>query len=468
MSTNEILLKEMEQIENYSRDCYNSYNHIWEKVLEDHQRKVSGVTFTSELDFVLELGNLILERNVYGEKYNVLIEELDRKGKELLAKGAGTDIIKKMSYLMDEIISESSSLDIEVNVAGDAYGNYVDGKLGDTMFEVSSFSKYTKEWWNDKFYSTPEGKEILRKRIEKEEQQHKKAVEKQQSKAKEALMFLLNEKYEKDMAQVITLVNELSSKIENSKLEVLELNEKLVKLEDDKETKNNIIEAYFSEMVESSKVKMKNTKVDIEEYKKKIASLKIEDDQIKKEIKELSLFDLKEKKKLQEKKRIIENELSQCLININNLESELRGLIGEKYSLITEEQQSVAIITDQITSIKEKLNDLNIKIHEDTSDYNKYCEVLKNEREKIMEQVEKDASDLTGDEAAKNICLKKDIYLFFRDEISIPITVNECRTLNSGDVATLSNLQLSALMNQLVKMGLLTKTEKEKKLYFSI
>ena len=213
---------------------------------------------------------------------------------------------------------------------------------------------------------------------------------------------------------------------------------------------------------------MKNAKVDIEEYKKKIASLKIEDDQIKKEIKELSLFDLKEKKKLQEKKRIIENELSQCLININNLESELRGLIGEKYSLITEEQQSVAIITDQITSIKEKLNDLNIKIHEDTSDYNKYCEVLKNEREKIMEQVEKDASDLTDDEAAKNICLKKDIYLFFRDEISIPITVNECRTLNSGEVATLSNSKLSALMNQLVKMGLLTKTEKEKKFYFSI
>ena len=188
MSTAEILLKEMEELEIYSRICYESYNDIWKKFLADCQNKNNDVVFSAELDFDLVMESLILERNEYGKKYDVLIEEIDKKGKKLLSKGADIDIIKRIFILIDEVIRESSSLDIEANVDGDAHDTYVGDKMADTVFKVSSFSGYVKEWWKDKYCSaSSERKEMQKKNAERKKQEKQRLIEGEQQRNRELL-----------------------------------------------------------------------------------------------------------------------------------------------------------------------------------------------------------------------------------------------------------------------------------------
>jgi hypothetical protein len=88
--------------------------------------------------------------------------------------------------------------------------------------------------------------------------------------------------------------------------------------------------------------------------------------------------------------------------------------------------------------------------------------------EKQIEQLErKSGSSKPTKTQLENENLKAEILEIF-STLEKPVTITEFCELTTSEIGNLSNQKLSALFNQLVKAGKLTKSVEKKKSYFSL
>lgn len=142
-----------------ARRTYKKLEKTWQDRMEGHQNRVSSKTFMSMDEVTRDMRSIVMDRNSFGTKYDDLIEDIDRKGKEYIKDGCSHIAVRAIRDTITEIIDESSALDIDFGTTGMSTV-----EIGSTKFEVSRSSKSIQRWWNSKYENMPEVQAEKRKK----------------------------------------------------------------------------------------------------------------------------------------------------------------------------------------------------------------------------------------------------------------------------------------------------------------
>jgi hypothetical protein len=120
-----------------------------------------------------DMKRIIDDRNDFGRQYDDLILDVDTKGKQYIEEGCSFHAVMEISDIIDEIIKESSSLDVDFGTSGMSHED-----IGTAEFSVSTDSIEIRDWWKERYKSMPDYlEEQRRNRIEKEIKENEKKID---------------------------------------------------------------------------------------------------------------------------------------------------------------------------------------------------------------------------------------------------------------------------------------------------
>ena len=142
-----------------ARRSYKRLEETWQDRIEEHQTRASSKTFSSIDEVIRDMRRIVLDRDRYGTRYDDLIKDVDRRGREYVKDGCSSIAVNAIRDAIAEIIDESSALDIDFSTTGVSTE-----EIGSTKFEVSQSSKSIQKWWNSKYENMPEVQAEKRKK----------------------------------------------------------------------------------------------------------------------------------------------------------------------------------------------------------------------------------------------------------------------------------------------------------------
>ncbi len=132
---------------------YKQLERDWQTRLDRHQDQVSSKTYMSMDEVVRDMQRIVRDRDRFGTKYDDLISDIDTRGKEFIDEGCSYMAVGAIRDAINEIIEESSALDINFSTEGMSTED-----IGETEFSVSGTSKTIQRWWKTKYEEMPEVK----------------------------------------------------------------------------------------------------------------------------------------------------------------------------------------------------------------------------------------------------------------------------------------------------------------------
>lgn len=329
---------------------YKELERGWRRVLDEHQNRISSKVYMSEFEVKSDMKRIIVERDNYGKKYDSLIKTIDIDGKYYIKEGCSAQSVKKISDLIEEIIDESSALDIDFGTNGMMTLN-----LGSTKFSVSVESKSIKRWWLNKYEDMPEIKNARKKEELNEELTN---VEK-----------LLKEK-QKERKNMDEREQALNSSIKESTefIEQFELNY---------ESYKNSIDLKYSPLIQ-------NVNNEIVSVNNEIKSLENSINSIQMQIASLSLF-----------KRTLKKQLTQrvegCNVRLNELNTRLYNANTYRNNLNGNYSNELMSLSNKLSSEKTNLNNYNNELSDlpaKKSKLDKEIEELEEKEKSIRNRLE--------------------------------------------------------------------------------
>lgn len=323
--------------------------------VDESERVIAYLGFNSVLEIRKDKREVCALRNKYGSRYQDLILEVDREGKEFIKNGCSSNSILAIYNLIIEMISKENAFDIDFRFfgytykCGYSYIEYDDNEVN--KYYISEKTKSLQSWWKAKYEDTPEMRRI------KEKQK-------------------LNDNLSMEKTSLATIKSELKnlgSKESTLKKEIAE-------------TQTQIENAKKNQKTYEEKIKADSV-AEIQRVEKKLENKKSEKVSTEKSLKELqtqreglSFFKFSLKKELAKKIEEHNQKLQKITEKITDNEDKIKEL-EDKCA------KDIAKLQRNIDDLKEKLSLKKLELSEVTKDKSKAEERL-NETQKNIEAIE--------------------------------------------------------------------------------
>lgn len=127
------------------KDELESLNESWKEFCDDYQESIEGYTFYDEDDFHNELMKLAQAQRSAADDYERLFAKIDQVGEQMVEQGIDSYHIRKIAYLLDDVMEGIEGLSLDYDTHGSFNGTYGSGKV-----TPSSDMKATARSWKNK------------------------------------------------------------------------------------------------------------------------------------------------------------------------------------------------------------------------------------------------------------------------------------------------------------------------------
>ena len=127
------------------KDELESLNDSWKEFCDDYQESIEGYTFYDEDDFHNELMKLAQAQRSAADDYERLFAKIDQVGEQMVEQGIDSYHIRKIAYLLDDVMEGIEGLSLDYDTHGSFNGTYGSGKV-----TPSSDMKATARSWKNK------------------------------------------------------------------------------------------------------------------------------------------------------------------------------------------------------------------------------------------------------------------------------------------------------------------------------
>ena len=131
----------------------------WDREVDSMQKTISKNKAQSTEELLIEIMATISVRNSFGDRFNLLVQELNQIGQDLISQEYDYRIVMEITEGIDEIFKKSKEFDLELTLSGD-----LKGYLTDTKFHMSNESVVIQKSWHRKYDSDTDIREIQKER----------------------------------------------------------------------------------------------------------------------------------------------------------------------------------------------------------------------------------------------------------------------------------------------------------------
>lgn len=110
-------------------DELEQLNDSWQDYCKDFQNSIDGIIFDNEYEvraLIMQMGQAQRE---YANEYEKLFAKIDQVGEQLVDRGISQHQIRRISYLLNDVLQGIEDLSLDYDTYGKSHGQYASGKV---------------------------------------------------------------------------------------------------------------------------------------------------------------------------------------------------------------------------------------------------------------------------------------------------------------------------------------------------